>query len=132
MSKTWYPVVDYKYCIQCGFCVAKCENGVYDKEKHPIPVVVNPDACKDRCNGCGVYCVARAITYAGDETGLNPAEKNTDSCLECDNKLTLTMIGRGVKHYTCRNCDKTFITCSSCGTMVNAGWLCAACKQRKG
>ena len=47
MAKKWYPVVDVLSCIECGTCVGFCPNGVYDKEKAPVPLVVNPDNCVD-------------------------------------------------------------------------------------
>ena len=30
MTKTWYPIVNYLNCIECGACIKKCPNGVYD------------------------------------------------------------------------------------------------------
>lgn len=35
MAKTWYPVVDYVICSECGTCVTKCPHGVYDTRKAP-------------------------------------------------------------------------------------------------
>lgn len=72
MAKTWYPVVDYMTCIECGSCVLKCPHDVYDKAKAPSPVVVLPDACVDHCHGCGNRCPVGAITYVGDDTGWTP------------------------------------------------------------
>ncbi|MDF2884472.1 MAG: 4Fe-4S binding domain [Clostridiaceae bacterium] len=31
--KTWYPVIDYKLCKECGTCYNKCKHGVYKKDK---------------------------------------------------------------------------------------------------
>lgn len=39
MAKTWYPVIDYAACSECGICVEDCPHGVYDKDKAPTPVV---------------------------------------------------------------------------------------------
>lgn len=72
MAKTWYPVVDYATCIECGTCVAKCPHGVYDAAKAPTPVVKHPDECVDHCHGCGNRCPVGAITYVGDDTGWTP------------------------------------------------------------
>ena len=69
MAKRWYPVIDILSCLECGTCVAKCTHGVYDKEKAPVPVVVNPDGCIDHCHGCGNICPVGAIAYVGDDTG---------------------------------------------------------------
>lgn len=72
MAKTWYPIIDYSICKECGTCVEKCAHGVFDPEKAPCPVVVNPGACIDHCHGCGSLCPAGAITYVGDDTGWTP------------------------------------------------------------
>ena len=65
----WYPVIDILTCIECGTCVRFCPNGVYDKTKVPIPVVINPDACIDHCHGCEKKCPVGAISYVGDTGG---------------------------------------------------------------
>lgn len=72
MAKTWYPVIDYINCSECGTCVSMCPHGVYDTDKAPTPVVVNPFSCVNRCHGCGNRCPAGAITYVGDDTGWTP------------------------------------------------------------
>lgn len=66
MSKTWYPMINYEKCTECGTCTAKCKHGVYDKEKAPRPVVVFPEGCVEGCTGCGSICPAEAIEYFGD------------------------------------------------------------------
>ena len=43
MAKTWYPVIDYLTCVECGTCVAKCPHGVFDTAKAPSPIVKNPE-----------------------------------------------------------------------------------------
>lgn len=72
MAEKWYPVIDYTACTECGTCVGFCAHGVYDKAKAPVPVVVNPAGCVDRCHGCGSLCPQGAITYVGDDTGWTP------------------------------------------------------------
>ena len=72
MAKTWYPVIDYVLCTECGTCVSKCPHGVYNAKKAPTPVVTNPDECVDHCHGCGNRCPVGAITYVGDNTGWTP------------------------------------------------------------
>lgn len=72
MAKTWYPVVDYVICRECGTCVTNCSHGVYDTRKVPSPIVVNPQNCVDHCHGCGNRCPVGAITYVGDDTGWIP------------------------------------------------------------
>jgi NAD-dependent dihydropyrimidine dehydrogenase PreA subunit len=66
MSKTWYPVINYEKCAECGACVNKCTHGVYNKEKAPRPVVVKPEGCVQGCKGCGKLCPNDAIEYFGD------------------------------------------------------------------
>ena len=66
MSKTWYPVINYVVCTECGSCIKKCHHGVYDKSKDPTPVVIEPDGCIQGCHGCGNLCPAGAIEYVGE------------------------------------------------------------------
>ena len=83
MAKKWYPVIDILTCQECGSCTAKCSHGVYDKRKAPVPVVVNPDNCIDRCHGCGNLCPVGAISYVGDDTGwIAPALQNQQKAKE--------------------------------------------------
>lgn len=72
MAKTWYPVIDYAVCTECGTCSSFCPHGVYDTAKTPTPAVANPAACVDHCHSCGNRCPVGAITYVGDATGWVP------------------------------------------------------------
>lgn len=85
MAKKWYPVVDILSCVECGTCVNFCPHGVYNKQKAPSPIVVNPDACIDHCHGCGNKCPEGAITYVGDDTGWMPPalQGKADTVPEC-------------------------------------------------
>jgi len=84
MAKTWYPVIDYLTCTDCGTCVVKCPHGVYDTAKAPSPVVKKPEACVDHCHGCGNRCPVGAITYVGEDTGWTPQNgEQTESCCSC-------------------------------------------------
>jgi len=84
MAEKWYPVIDYTACTECGTCVGFCAHGVYDKAKAPVPVVINPAGCIDRCHGCGGLCPQGAITYVGDNTGWvpphGPAQAEAPAC----------------------------------------------------
>jgi NAD-dependent dihydropyrimidine dehydrogenase PreA subunit len=87
MAKTWYPVVDYVECSECGTCVTKCPHGVYDTGKVPSPVVVNPQNCVDHCHGCGNRCPVGAITYVGEDTGWMPpngSQVPEEPCCTCN------------------------------------------------
>lgn len=77
MSKTWYPVINYEKCIECGACTDKCLKGVYDKDKAPKPIVILPVNCVHGCHGCGDLCPVEAISYVG-ETG----QKSEGCCCE--------------------------------------------------
>jgi NAD-dependent dihydropyrimidine dehydrogenase PreA subunit len=66
MSKTWYPVIDYEKCTECGACIDKCKHGVFNIAKAPRPVVVYPEGCVQGCHGCGILCSNSAIEYVGD------------------------------------------------------------------
>jgi len=86
MAKTWYPVIDYLTCTECGTCVVKCPHGVYDTTKAPSPVVKNPEACVNHCHGCGNRCPVGAITYAGEDTGWTPPNgelTEEEPCCSC-------------------------------------------------
>lgn len=86
MAKTWYPVVDYALCTECGICITRCPHGVYDQTKAPSPVVENPEACIDHCHTCGNVCPVGAITYVGDDTGwvpMNGMQEFAESCCSC-------------------------------------------------
>jgi NAD-dependent dihydropyrimidine dehydrogenase PreA subunit len=65
MSKTWYPVLNYEICTECGACFNKCSHGVFKMEGNR-PVVVNPEGCIHGCHGCGNLCPVGAIEYVGD------------------------------------------------------------------
>lgn len=69
MSKTWFPIISYEKCDECGACVDKCEQGVYDKGKWPLPIVVFPDGCTEGCHGCGNLCPNNAISYHDEDSG---------------------------------------------------------------
>lgn len=69
MSKTWYPVINYEECIECGACLEKCKHGVFFKRDGNRPVVVYPEGCVQGCRGCGNLCPVGAIAYVGDTGG---------------------------------------------------------------
>lgn len=66
MTKTWFPVINYDKCTECGACVAKCTHGVYEKESDPRPIVIYPEGCIQGCHGCGNLCPNSAIDYFGE------------------------------------------------------------------
>lgn len=86
MAKTWYPVIDYMICTECGTCISGCPHGVYDIRTAPSPSVKSPESCVDHCHGCGNRCPAGAITYVGEDTGWAPpngAQAAEESCCSC-------------------------------------------------
>ena len=92
MEKKWYPVIDILTCQECGACVAKCNHGVYDKSKAPVPVVANTENCIGYCHDCGNLCPVGAISYVGDDTGwVAPAisgNSKEESCCCCGSAST--------------------------------------------
>lgn len=85
MSKTWYPVIDYAVCTECGICVEDCPHNVYDTSKSPTPVVKEPENCIDHGHGCGDPCPVGAITYVGEDTGWTPSKGSaTGEAASCD------------------------------------------------
>ncbi len=66
MSKTWYPVIDYSTCLECGVCVNKCSHGVYEKETN-TPKVIFSEGCIEGCTGCQKLCPSSSIEYVGQE-----------------------------------------------------------------
>ncbi|HEX9059769.1 MAG TPA: 4Fe-4S dicluster domain-containing protein [Clostridia bacterium] len=76
MSKSWYPVLNYETCKECGACFKKCSHGVFELDGKR-PVVVNPDECVQGCHGCGNLCPVGSIEYVGDTTGWVPPNKES-------------------------------------------------------
>nr|WP_278309062.1 4Fe-4S dicluster domain-containing protein [Peptoclostridium litorale] len=73
--------MDYENCIDCGVCLNKCKNGVYEKRENSI-VVVNPQVCIQGCRGCQNLCPADAISYVGD-TGKTDDSECSCGCCDC-------------------------------------------------
>lgn len=71
MAKNWYPVIDILTCMECGTCVNFCPHGVYDKQKAPVPVVVNPDGCIDHCHAAKRNALREPLLMLGTP-GTNP------------------------------------------------------------
>jgi NAD-dependent dihydropyrimidine dehydrogenase PreA subunit len=80
MSKTWYPVIDYEKCVECGACTNKCKHGVFDEKKAPTPVVVSTGSCIQGCHGCGNLCPTEAISYVGEQGTKEDACECACSC----------------------------------------------------
>lgn len=84
MAKNLYPVIDYMTCVECGECIKKCTNGVYDKEKAPIPKVISTENCVSGCHGCGNLCPTGSITYVGENTDWTPPNGvKTEQTCDC-------------------------------------------------
>ncbi len=79
MSKTWYPVINYEKCNECGACIEKCTHGVF-KEEGTRPVVAYPAGCVQGCNGCGNRCPEGAIEYVGEKG--NSSESSCGCCCQ--------------------------------------------------
>jgi len=68
MTKTWYPVINYENCTECGVCTNTCTHGVYQKDSEK-PKVMYPEECVNQCRGCQALCPAEAITYFSSTGG---------------------------------------------------------------
>ncbi len=89
MSIKWYPIIDYDKCTECGICTNKYKNGVYDLEKAPMPVVIQPEHCIQGCRGCGSICPEGAIAYAGDSD-----KDSTSSSCGCADEQDADPVGK--------------------------------------
>lgn len=106
MSGTWYPVIDYGKCTECGKCTAKCTHGVYDKAKAPCPVVVRPEGCVQNCRGCGNLCPRGAISYVGDTADKKTAVKPAPAVLKKTfRRITVDFLYLDLN--TCSRCKAT-------------------------
>jgi len=59
---SWYPMIDYTRCSNCGQCADFCLFGVYEKRDNRV-VVVHPQGCKNNCPACGRICPQTAIVF---------------------------------------------------------------------
>lgn len=60
---SWYPLIDYERCTDCGQCAEFCLFGVYEKNKDGKVEVVDPHGCKDQCPACARICPSTAIIF---------------------------------------------------------------------
>ena len=59
---SWYPVIDYSRCTNCGQCADFCLFGVYEKGENKVRVI-NPQQCKNNCPACARICPQTAIVF---------------------------------------------------------------------
>lgn len=59
---SWFPVIDYNRCVDCGQCADFCLFGTYEKRDGKV-IVTNPQACKNNCPACGRICPQSAIIF---------------------------------------------------------------------
>lgn len=60
-------VVDTDKCVNCGYCLFACRNGVIELDKKlGVAVVTNPDACGS-CNECACPFGAREFLPFNEE-----------------------------------------------------------------
>lgn len=60
--QSWYPVLDYSRCTNCGQCADFCLFGVYEKADSRVNVV-KPENCKINCPACARICPSTAIIF---------------------------------------------------------------------
>jgi len=72
---SWYPVIDYDLCTNCGQCMDFCLFGVYERMADKSIKVVKPENCKDNCPACARICPHVAIIFPKlKEKPINGAE----------------------------------------------------------
>jgi Pyruvate/2-oxoacid:ferredoxin oxidoreductase delta subunit len=59
---SWYPLIDYSRCTECGQCADFCLFGVYEKTEGKVSVI-NPRGCKNNCPACARICPQTAIVF---------------------------------------------------------------------
>ncbi len=59
---SWFPVIDYNRCVNCGQCADFCLFGTYSKIDGKV-IVSNPKACKNNCPACARLCPQTAIIF---------------------------------------------------------------------
>jgi NAD-dependent dihydropyrimidine dehydrogenase PreA subunit len=59
---SWFPVIDYSRCSNCGQCADFCLFGVYEKGENSVRVI-NPQKCKNNCPACARICPQTAIVF---------------------------------------------------------------------
>jgi len=62
-ARSWFPVIDYSKCTNCGACMDFCLFGVYEKREDRSIEVKTPLNCKDNCPACARICPHNAIIF---------------------------------------------------------------------
>lgn len=65
---SWYPVIDYSRCSNCGQCADFCLFSVYERTEGRI-TVANPKGCKNNCPACARICPSAAIIFPKYKNG---------------------------------------------------------------
>lgn len=71
----WFPVIEYKRCVNCKQCLNFCLFGVYELAKDGKVFVAKPENCKTNCPACAKVCPKSAIIFPKyDESPINGGE----------------------------------------------------------
>ena len=90
-KRRWYPIIDQAACQNCLECVNFCLFGVYTIQDDGMPLVEQPDQCRDGCPACSRVCPAGAILFpeyddpvisGRTERTEEPKESNADDELD--------------------------------------------------
>lgn len=65
---SWYPVIDYSRCTNCGQCAEFCLFSVYEKKSEKVKVIF-PQGCKNQCAACARICSSTAIIFPKYKNG---------------------------------------------------------------
>ncbi|MBN1864173.1 MAG: ferredoxin family protein [Victivallales bacterium] len=72
---SWFPVIDYDLCSNCGRCLEFCLFAVYGRSEGGKVKVLNPRNCKNNCPACARICPRGAIIFPkSKEHPINGAE----------------------------------------------------------
>jgi len=79
-DRSWFPVIDYAKCTNCGACLDFCLFGVYEKREDNSIAVKAPLNCKDNCPACARICPNNAVIFPKyDKPPIN-GDNDESSC----------------------------------------------------
>lgn len=101
----WFPVIDYKLCVNCEKCLNFCLFEVYARTTEGQVEVRNPAACKTNCPACARLCPHHAIIFPKHgEPPINGDEPEpTADVLREANPLDYSQLGIVELHNRLRN-----------------------------
>ncbi|MCG1667101.1 MAG: ferredoxin family protein [Thermoplasmata archaeon] len=66
-NESWWPIIDYEKCNNCGMCLLTCGNKVFLWSENENKFIVgNPSNCVLGCTTCSKLCPVDAISFPED------------------------------------------------------------------